>query len=448
LERLTLNLFAILPSSNSSPTRTPLEKTILALAILLVLVGFPAPRLAAQLLPPVATTPAPAAVHGTIADANGIAVAGATVTLTNESTHATESTKTDNNGVYQFSKAKEGGPYTISVSSFGYPSFKTAEFTLAGLENAERDARLEPKAPFLATIERDWHNDILLMVEDRLPKVLVVFVFLFILERIVQFFVNRMRRIASHERFDPFRAAQLRTMASIIRATSYSVLGFLAFLQVLRLLNINYAPLLASAGIVGVGVGLAAQSLFKDIINGIFILVEDQYNVGETVKIASLTGTVEDLTLRLTRLRDGDGTLYIIPNSQVATVSNLSRDFAVATLAVSVDASADPSRVLSLLTEIAKDVRADATFKDGMMADPSVSGVDNINGRALTYSISARVRIAQKDDVLRAFRNRTVDTFRREHIPLGIDPANLLLLQQQKAADPTAPPAQQPLIPS
>jgi moderate conductance mechanosensitive channel len=283
------------------------------------------------------------------------------------------------------------------------------------------------------------------MVRDRLPKVAIVLALLFVVWRIIRFFILRMER--SSERPDTLvsRGAQLRTMATLIRGTSYSIIGFLAFLQILKLLNFNYAPLLASAGILGVGIGLGAQSLCKDIINGIFIFIEDQYNVGETVKIASLTGTVEDLTLRVTRLRDGDGTLYIIPNSQVATVSNLSRDFAVATLAISVDASADPGRVLELLKTIGEEIRTAAAWKDTFMVDPSVSGIDNINGRALTYSISAKVRIASKDDLLRAFRNRIVDTFKRERIPLGIDPANMLLLQQQKAADPTAPPAQQPL---
>jgi small-conductance mechanosensitive channel len=283
------------------------------------------------------------------------------------------------------------------------------------------------------------------MVRDRLPKVAIVLALLFVVWRIIRFFILRMER--SSERPDTLvsRGAQLRTMATLIRGTSYSIIGFLAFLQILKLLNFNYAPLLASAGILGVGIGLGAQSLCKDIINGIFIFIEDQYNVGETVKIASLTGTVEDLTLRVTRLRDGDGTLYIIPNSQVATVSNLSRDFAVATLAISVDASADPGRVLELLKTIGEEIRTDAAWKDTFMVDPSVSGIDNINGRALTYSISAKVRIASKDDLLRAFRNRIVDTFKRERIPLGIDPANMLLLQQQKAADPTAPPVQQPL---
>jgi small conductance mechanosensitive channel len=282
------------------------------------------------------------------------------------------------------------------------------------------------------------------MIRDRLPKVAIVLIFLFILQRIIRFFVLRMERVAQNHNTHVARAAQLRTMATIVRGTAYSILGFLAFLQILNLLNFNYGPLLASAGILGVGIGLGAQSLCKDIINGVFIFIEDQYNVGETVKIASLTGTVEDLTLRLTRLRDGDGTLYIIPNSQVATVSNLSRDFAVASLAIAVDASADSTRVLALLRKITQEVTAEEALKQAVMTDPTVSGIDNINGRALTYTISARVSIAQKDDVLRALRTRIVETFKREQIPLGIDPANMLL-QKASPPDPTAPPAQQPL---
>ncbi len=297
------------------------------------------------------------------------------------------------------------------------------------------------------TVKADWHQRVIVMVEDRLPKFLVVLFFLFLAERLVKFFVNRMRKVAAREKMETHRGAQLRTMASILRATTFSIFGFILFLQFLKLLGINIEPLLASAGIIGVGIGLAAQSLFKDIINGVFIIVEDQYNVGETVKIASLTGTVEDLTLRLTRLRDGDGTLYIIPNSQVATVSNLSRDFAVASLSIAVDASADSARVLDILKAIARSVADDEQFKGGLIAQPGVSGVDAISGRTLTYSVSAQVRIAQKDDLLRAFRNRTIEAFKRERIPLGVDPANMLLLaQQQTAADPTAPPTQQPLV--
>ena len=297
--------------------------------------------------------------------------------------------------------------------------------------------------PVITGIERDWHKDVVLMVRDRLPKVAIVLLILFILQRTVRFFVNRLQRIAIRQPIVAARSTQLRTIATIVRATSYSILGFLAFLQVLRLFNYDPTPLLASAGIIGVGIGLAAQSLFKDLINGIFILVEDQYNVGEVVKIASLTGTVEDLTLRLTRLRDADGTLYVIPNSQVAVVSNLSRDFSIANLTLSVDVSANPDLVLATLKDVATEVRADAAFKNVFLADPTVLGVDRIDGRAIQYPILFRVPPNQKDAVLRELRRRIILAFEQKGIPFGIDP-NMLI--PHAAADPTAPPPQQPLV--
>jgi small conductance mechanosensitive channel len=252
-----------------------------------------------------------------------------------------------------------------------------------------------------------------------------------------------MRRIADHHASsNPGRAAELRTLASISRATAYGIIGFMVLLDILKVFNIPATSLLASAGLVGVGVGLGAQSLFKDIINGIFILIENQFNVGETVKLASVTGTVEDLTLRLTTLRDGDGTLYLIPNSQIATVSNLSRDFAVATLSLTVDASADPDKVLKVIRDTALAVRNEPDFKNIAVSDPDVPGVDAISGRVVTYPVTIRVRVNQRDAILRELRRRILQAFEENSIPLGTDPANMLIMRR---ADPTAPPAQQPL---
>jgi moderate conductance mechanosensitive channel len=292
-------------------------------------------------------------------------------------------------------------------------------------------------------IENDWRDDIIFFLRDKLPRIAVILIILFILQRVVLFFVKRMRTTADRQVGNFHRAAQLRTMASILRATSYGVIGFIALLQLLTVLGIPYQPILASAGVVGVGVGLGAQSLFKDMLNGIFILVEDQYNVGEVVTIAGLKGTVEDLSLRRTTLRDSDGTLYIIPNSQIATVSNQSRDFSIATLNVSVDASANPDKVIALLMKIATEVRNDPTFKDIAIADPNILGVDKIDGRAVTYPVQIRVRVNQRDGVLRELRRRIILAFEKDGIPLGNDPANMLIL---RAPNPTAPPAQQPLI--
>ncbi len=115
--------------------------------------------------------------------------------------------------------------------------------------------------------------------------------------------------------------------------------------------------MLASAGIAGIAIGLAAQTIVKDMLNGFLILVEDQFSVGDTVRLAGVTGVVEALTLRRTTVRDGDGTLYMIPNSQITTVANLSSGFTVATVNVSVDFSANPDAVTKLLQQIAMDVR-------------------------------------------------------------------------------------------
>jgi small conductance mechanosensitive channel len=298
-----------------------------------------------------------------------------------------------------------------------------------------------PKLTF-AEIKLDWHNDFLGFIRGDLPRLLFILVYAFILLRIILFFVNRMRGIADrHAATNPQRANELRTVASILRATAYGIIGFIVLLHSLDVLGVNLTPLLASAGVVGVGIGLGAQSLFKDIINGVFILVENQYNVGDTVKLASLTGTVEDLSLRLTTLRDGDGTLYFIPNSQIATVSNLSRDFAVASLNLTVDASADPDTVLRILRATALAVRNDPKFKDVALSDPDVPGVDAISGRVVTYPVTIQVRINQKDAILRELRRRILQAFEENAIPLGTDPANMLVMKH----DPTAPPSQQPL---
>ena len=294
-------------------------------------------------------------------------------------------------------------------------------------------APVEPE-PTFHELGHSWHTDIVDFVRHDAPKIVVILLIAFVLQRIVAFFVHRMGRIADAYAGQNPRASQLRTVAAILRATSYALIGFIALLQILPLFNIDLKPLLASAGVVGLGISFGAQSLFKDMLNGIFILIEDQFNVGDVVKIAGLTGTVEDVSLRATTLRDGDGTQYFIPNSQIATVSNLSREFSVASLSVSVDASADPDRVMALLREIAAEVRSDPAFKDVAVADADILGVDKISGREVVYPVNIRVKANQKDGILRALRLKVLQRFEKEGIPLGT-PTSTVFMQSQR--DPT-----------
>jgi small conductance mechanosensitive channel len=181
--------------------------------------------------------------------------------------------------------------------------------------------------------------------------------------------------------------------------------------------DFNLAPLLASAGVAGVAIGLAAQTIVKDVLNGILILVEDQYNVGDVVTLAGMTGTVDSMTLRKTTVRGFDGTIYIIPNSQITNVANQSRDYSVSTLNVSVDFSANPDQVIPLLKTIALEVRNEAAFKDVFVADPQVFGVDSIKGTEVIYPIQFRTLPRKQFDAMREMQRR---------IRLALEEHNLL----------------------
>ncbi len=302
---------------------------------------------------------------------------------------------------------------------------------------------------FFKVIELGWRTDLTHFVQYGVPKLLVAFLLAFIAQRIIIFFVNRMLKRADQLVGNAQRSSQLRTMAAILRATSYGVIGFYLLTQILGAIGVSLGPFIASAGVIGLGISFGAQSIFKDMLTGIFILIENQYSVGDTIKIAGLTGSVEDLSLRVTRLRDGDGTVYIVPNSQITTVSNLSRDFAVGTLNVSVDARENPDRVVKVLQELANKVRKDDAFKDIVIADPSILGVDKISGYEVIYPINVRVMVNQRDGVMRELRRRILLAFSKENIAFASSTSTLVLHGEgsklEPATDaPAAPASSQP----
>jgi small conductance mechanosensitive channel len=301
-------------------------------------------------------------------------------------------------------------------------------------------ASLPQEEHSLVSLERGWHLDVLNFVQHGVPKIVIALLLALIGQQILSFFVNRMRKSAAAMVGNAHRAAQLRTLAGIIRATGYGVIGFYVFIQVLGALGVPLGSFIAAAGVIGLGISFGAQSIFKDMLTGLFILLEDQYAVGDNIKIAGLQGTVEDLTLRMTRLRDGDGTLYIVPNSQITTVSNLSRDFSVASLPVSVSTDEDPDHVLRVLRELAAALRADEAFKDVVIADPDIPGVDKISGHEVIYPINLRVQVNQRDGVLRELRRRILLAFDKEKIAFGIPNSTLVLERPDPTLAPPTPP--------
>ena len=228
-----------------------------------------------------------------------------------------------------------------------------------------------------------------------------------------------MTHVAEQHAAGPGRIAQVKTVSQVIRATGLTVIGVITGLQFLDAVGINLGPLLASAGIAGVAIGLAAQNIVKDVLNGILILVEDQFNVGDTVRIAGLAGTVEAMTLRKTTVRDADGTLYVVPNSQITTVANLSVGYSVATVNVSVDFSANPDQVQRLLTAIATDIRNSDEFRQLFVADPQILGVDAIKGSELIFPVVFKTLATKQYGPIREFRRRVRLALEEHHLLPG-----------------------------
>ena len=291
----------------------------------------------------------------------------------------------------------------------------------------------------LVSVEHGWHTDLLNFAQHGVPRILVAVLLAAIAQQCLIFFVNRTRKRADAMVGNSHRAAQLRTLASIIRATGYGLICTYVFIQILGAIGVPLGSFIAGASVIGLGISFGAQSLFKDMLTGLFILLEDQYAIGDNIKIAGLQGTVENLTLRVTTLRDGDGTLYIVPNSQITTVSNLSRDFSVATLPVSVSTSENPDQVMKVLTQVAQDVRADEAFKDVVIDDPTVLGVDKISGHEVIYPINVRVQVNQRDGVLRELRRRILLAFEKENIAFGTASSTLVLERRDTSFSPPAP---------
>jgi small-conductance mechanosensitive channel len=277
----------------------------------------------------------------------------------------------------------------------------------------------DPVPAFLNRLDQEWISDVQEFLRNGLPKLLFIALYAWALILLVNFITTRVIKAA--ERSDMLgvsRGAQVRTLATVIRATGIVLVAFLAFLQIMEnVLHFNLGPFLASAGVAGVAIGLAAQTIVKDVLNGILILIEDQYNVGDVVTLAGMTGTVDSMTLRKTTVRGFDGTIYIIPNSQITNVANQSRDFSVSTLNVSVDFSANPDEVIPLLKKIALDVRNEPAYKNIFIDDPQVFGVDSIKGTEVIYPIQFKTLPRKQYDAMREAQRR---------IRLALEEHNLL----------------------
>jgi moderate conductance mechanosensitive channel len=271
-----------------------------------------------------------------------------------------------------------------------------------------------------STIWQQWHNYLVEWTRDKAPKLAVILVLAFIFVRLLGIITNKVVALAEKtSNRGALRAQQVKTVAGVIHSAGVFLIVFFAFMQVLDAFNFNIAPLLASAGIAGLAIGFGAQTLVKDVINGFFILAENQFEVGDTIKASGVSGTVEEITLRRTVLRDSDGTLHIVPNGSIQLVSNMTRDWSQVTLHVSVDYSENSDRIVSLLKEVTESFYNDSAFRQDVVAEPQVHGIERVRGMEVDYLVTVKVRPGKQYGVAREMRRRIKTCFDEQKIKAG-----------------------------
>ncbi len=234
--------------------------------------------------------------------------------------------------------------------------------------------------------------------------------------------IARGNRQHSHEastETDSRRLQRARTMGSLLKSITTGLIAAITAIMTIAELGYNVGPLLASAGVVGVALGFGAQSLVKDFLSGIFMIFEDQYGVGDVVDLGEAVGTIESVSLRVTRLRDTEGTVWYVRNGEILRVGNMSQNWARTVLDVAVAYSEDLVKVRRVLKEVAHDMWEDEDFSSIVIEEPEVWGVQSVGPDGVVLRVAVKTAPQQQWAVGRELRQRIKARFDHEgiHVP-------------------------------
>ena len=227
--------------------------------------------------------------------------------------------------------------------------------------------------------------------------------------------------VASHARdlaATTRRAQRSKTIGDLFKSIVTGVLVGIIGTMMLSEVGVDIAPIIASAGIIGIALGFGAQSLVKDFLSGVFMIVEDQYGVGDVIDVGEAIGTVEAVTLRVTRLRDLNGTVWYVPNGEILRVGNMSQNWARAVVDVSVAYSEDLNRVRRVLSEIAHDLWDDDDFRELIIEEPEVTGVEMLAADSVNLRVMIKTLPMEQWAVARELRQRIKARFDHEGIEI------------------------------
>jgi moderate conductance mechanosensitive channel len=263
-------------------------------------------------------------------------------------------------------------------------------------------------------------TDLLLWLRTSGLRILLVVAGSLLLARFLRVLADRIPRLVARGEALTVTEAEKRahTMAGLLRTVGITILVVIALLMVLREFGLDITPLIAGAGVVGLAIGLGAQSLIRDVIAGFFILLEDQYHVGDVIQAAGVSGQVEQMTMRVTVVRDLQGTAHFIPNGEIKVASNLTKEWSRAVIEVGVGYEEDVDRVIALLAELCRIFAADPAFGKLVLEPPQVTGVEAFAESQVTIRLIAKTLPLKQWEVARELRRRIKARFDHEGVQI------------------------------
>jgi small-conductance mechanosensitive channel len=215
----------------------------------------------------------------------------------------------------------------------------------------------------------------------------------------------------------PRRAQRARTIGSVLRSISSTVILVVGAIMVLAEFGVALAPILASAGIVGVAVGFGAQNLVRDFLSGMFMLLEDQYGVGDIIDAGEASGVVEAVGLRITTLRDHQGTVWYVRNGEILRVGNKSQGYAVAVIDLPLAHSADIPSASAIVERVTTERVAEKDVADSVLEPPEMLGVERVGPEGVTLRLTVKVKPGEQFAVQRALNAAIADAFEDANVP-------------------------------
>jgi small-conductance mechanosensitive channel len=251
-------------------------------------------------------------------------------------------------------------------------------------------------------------------------RLVVIFVVALLLNRLLRLATNLVIKPASSEaRAAKAREQQTRTVAGVLYSTGSKIVWAVALLTAAHEFGISVLPAAALAGLASLALGFGAQNLVRDVITGFYIIVEDQYVVGDTIQIGDTLGRVEHITLRRTVVRDARGALVTIANGDIRTVANLSRDWSQTFVDVALSPQVQQDAAIRAMDAAAAELRADPAWSQALVDGPRILGLQNFDHNSATVRLQVRTAPTRQDDVARELRRRIQMEFQRRNLPVG-----------------------------